>query len=165
MTTLNLVPAFFYFGDSNSTKFKGLHNPLNLWNGWANPLIHSDSIQAVLDVLHDDEYQIAKMDGNKVYLKELQYDDVEADILEPIVIDGEVYYDFFYLGFCFESMSLARYEERLHQEARDLMDEINDAHKWDSKLSLDEYLMTHFDDLTNAEMSDIQTLLDKFYNL
>lgn len=165
MNNSNLAPAFFYFGESNSAKFKGLHNPKSTWNGWANPLIHHESVQAVLDVLHDGEYQLAKMDGNKVYLRDLQFEDNEADILEPIVIDGDVYYDFGYLGFCFEAMDVYKYEERLHQEARDLMDYIDFVRGWDSKLSLDEYLMTHFDDLTNAEMSDIQTLLDKFYNL
>lgn len=165
MNNSNLVPAFFYFDESNSAKFKGLYNPQSTWNGWANPLINHESVQAVLDVLHDGEYQIAKMDGNKVYLKDLQFEDNEADILEPIVIDGDVYYDFGYLGFCFEAMDVSDYEESLHQEARDLMDYIDFIHGWDSKLSLDEYLMTHFDDLTNAEMSDIQTLLDKFYNL
>lgn len=61
--------------------------------------------------------------------------------------------------------TLARYEASLHQEARDLMDAINDAHDWDSKLSLDEYLMTHLNYLTQDEFNDIQTLLDKFYNL
>jgi hypothetical protein len=61
--------------------------------------------------------------------------------------------------------NLIDYTEALHQEARDLMDAINDAHKWDSQLSLDEYLMTHFDGLSDAEINDIKTLLDKFDNL
>lgn len=165
MNTSNLVPAFFYFDESESKKtFKGLHNPSNRWNGWDNPLIAKEYVNDVLEILHCD-YQIAKMEGDNVYLQDLQYDDVEAEILEPIEIDGIIYYDFGWLGLCFESMSFSKYEERLHQEARDLMDTINYVHKWDSLLSLDEYLMTHFDDLTNAEMSDSQTLLDKFNNL
>lgn len=57
------------------------------------------------------------------------------------------------------------YEEALHQEARDLMDAINKAHDWNSLLSLDEYLFDHFDDLSQSEINDIKTLLDKFENL
>jgi succinate dehydrogenase flavin-adding protein (antitoxin of CptAB toxin-antitoxin module) len=45
------------------------------------------------------------------------------------------------------------------------MDGINYMHKWDSQLSLDEYLFEHFDGLSDAEINDIKTLLDKFDNL
>lgn len=166
MTNLNLVPAKFYFDESETNVFfDGLHKPGNTWNGWAMPLISKDSINDVLEILHDDEYQIAKMDGDNVYLQDLSFDDNEADILEPIEIDGQIYYDFSWLGFCFQSKGIAQYEDYLHQKARDLMDDINFDHKWDSKLSLDEYLMTHFDDLSEAETNDIKTLLDKFDNL
>lgn len=166
MTNLNLVPAFFAFdGFNTDLSFKGLHNPESRWNGWAMPYISSDSIEKLLSILHDDEYQIAKMQGQNVYLKNLQYEDSEAEILEPIEIEGEIYYYFGWLGFCFYAMPMAKYENRLHQEARDLMYSINYAHNWDSQLSLDDYLATHFDDITNQEFCDIQDLLDKFNNL
>ncbi len=165
MNNQNLVPAKFYFDESETNVFfDGLHKPGHTWNGWAMPLISKDSINDVLEILHCD-YQIAKMDGDNVHLQDLSFDDNEADILEPIEIDGKIYYDFSWLGFCFQSKGIADYEESLHQEARDLMDAINDAHKWDSKLSLDEYIMTHIDDLSQAEVNDIKTLLDKFDNL
>jgi hypothetical protein len=162
MNNSNLVPAIFSFDGEG--KFKGFHNPERTWNGWAMPYISVNSIHDLINELNGEYYSLI-FDGDNLVID--YADDFEStqDILEPIVIDGDVYYDFGWLGFCFEAMDVADYENRLHQEARDLMDTINYCHKWDSKLSLDEYLMTHFDDLTNAEMSDIQTLLDKFYNL
>lgn len=161
MNTSNLVPAFFSF-DGEGTPMKGLHDPKRNWNGWSMPYISADSIPNLISQLNVEYYKASIIDGDKLSLIYIDCDELIVDLLEPINIDGQIYYDFAWLGFTFEKID---YEERLHQEARDLMDTINYVHKWDSLLSLDEYLLTHFDDLTNAEMSDIQTLLDKFNNL
>ena len=109
MNNQNLVPAIFYF--ENNETFFGLHNPSSHWNGWSMPLISKDSINYLLKILHDGEYQIAKMDGDNVYLRDLSFDDNEADILEPIEIGGKIYYDFSYLGFCFQSRLITQHDE------------------------------------------------------
>jgi|LakMenEpi03Aug12_release.lakeMendotaPanAssembly.Ray.scaffolds.fasta_scaffold449299_2 hypothetical protein len=162
MNNQNLVPAIFSFDGEG--KFKGFHNPQKNWNGWAMPYISVHSIHDMINELNG-EYYCLGFDGDKLVID--YADDFEStnDILDPIEIDGEIYYDFGWLGFCFESQSIADYEESLHQEARDLMDGINYMHKWDSQLSLDEYLFEHFDGLSDAEINDIKTLLDKFDNL
>jgi hypothetical protein len=161
MTNSNLVPAQFTF-DGEGTPMLGLHNPTRFWNGWAMPLISAESMPNLVSQMNVDFYQIDYIEGGRVTIFFQDDCDVVVDYLEPIEIEGKIYYDFAWLGYTFATID---YEESLHQEARDLMDAINDAHKWDSQLSLDEYLMTHFDGLSDAEINDIKTLLDKFDNL
>lgn len=104
MNNENLVPAKFKFDELNST-YIGLHNPASRWNGWANPFISEKSIKKLLRHLNNPEYLIAKMQkDNSVYLLDLQYEDIEAEILEPININGENYYYFGYLGYCFNAI-------------------------------------------------------------
>jgi hypothetical protein len=101
MTNQNLVPAIFYF-DESENHFIGLHNPQRTWNGWEMPLICINSINDLMSELNGDYYQL-KFDGDKL---EIGYsDDLETivDILEPIEIDGKIYYDFAWLGLCFQS--------------------------------------------------------------
>jgi hypothetical protein len=106
MNNENLVPAKFKFDELNSV-YIGLHNPSSTWNGWANPFISEKSIKKLLKDMNSPKNLIAKMQkDNSVYLLDLQYDDCEADVLEPIQIDGENYYYFGYLGYCFNSIKI-----------------------------------------------------------
>jgi hypothetical protein len=103
MNSENLVPAKFYFDESEFNKtFIGLHNPQRTWNGWEMPLISIESINDLISELNGDYYQL-KLDGDKI---EIGYsDDLETivDILEPIEIGEKIYYDFAWLGLCFQS--------------------------------------------------------------
>ena len=60
---------------------------------------------------------------------------------------------------------MINYEDSLHQEARDLMESIDNNHGWSSLLSLDEYLFEYWDDLSETEVASIKSLLDKFDEL
>lgn len=152
-----------YDEDEEWNEMRAICDVNKSWNGWAMPYIHEDSIQKFIE-LTSWEGNVFTLLPNGDLLSIVPEDDYEETI-KPEIIDGEKYYYLGNEGLCFAFVPLAEYEESLHQEARDLMDDINDAHKWDSKLSLDEYLMTHFDDLTESEINDIKTLLDKFDNL
>jgi hypothetical protein len=157
-----LVEGFVYY-DEDGSDMKAICDINKKWNGWAMPYIHHSSIEKFIK-LTSWEGNVFTLLPNGDLLSVVPEDDYEETI-KPEIINGEKYYYLGNEGLCFEFTNAFDYEESLHQEARDLMDAINLIHKWDSLLSLDEYLMTHFDDLTNAEMSDIQTLLDKFNNL
>ena len=39
------------------------------------------------------------------------------------------------------------YEDKLHDKARDLMEELDEKYGWDNMISLDEYLYEYFDNL------------------
>lgn len=57
------------------------------------------------------------------------------------------------------------YEERLHEEARILMEELDEKYGMDNMISLDEYLYEYFDLLTEGEKKAINYLLNQFSNL
>lgn len=57
------------------------------------------------------------------------------------------------------------YEERLHEEARILMEELDEKYGMDNLISLDEYLYEYFDLLTEGEKKTINYLLNQFSNL
>lgn len=164
---IETIPTKFTKGfvsyDEDGTEMKAICDENKSWNGWAMPYIHEDSIQKFIE-LTSWEGNVFTLLPNGDLLSIVPDDDYEETI-KPEIIDGEKYYYLGDEGLCFDFTSAWDYEEGLHQEARDLMDEINDAHKWDSKLSLDEYLFEHFDELTESEINDIKTLLDKFDNL
>ena len=106
MTNPNLVPAKFKFDEMKSF-YIGLHNPTSTWNGWANPYISEKSIKKLIRHLKVNSELIIKMQkDNSLYILDTQYNDNEADILEPIEIDGENYYYFGYLGYCFNAIKI-----------------------------------------------------------
>lgn len=57
------------------------------------------------------------------------------------------------------------YEEKLHEEARILMEELDEKYGMDNMISLDEYLYEYFDLLTEGEKKTINYLLNQFSNL
>jgi len=106
MTNQNLVSAKFKFDEMKSF-FIGLHNPSSTWNGWANPFISEKSINKLIKELRKSECLIVKMQKDKsLYILDTHYNDYEADILEPIEIDGQIYYYFGYLGYCFNAIKI-----------------------------------------------------------
>jgi hypothetical protein len=106
MINENLVHAKFKFDELKSV-YIGLHNPLSRWNGWANPFISEKSIKKLIRHLKVNDELIIKMQKDKsLYILDTQYPDYEADILEPIEIDGQIYYYFGYLGYCFNSIKI-----------------------------------------------------------
>ena len=57
------------------------------------------------------------------------------------------------------------YEEKLHEEARILMEELDEKYDMDNMISLDEYLYEYFELLTKGEKNTINYLLNQFSNL
>ena len=54
------------------------------------------------------------------------------------------------------------YEDKLHQNALELMDKLDDKYNMYNVLSLDEYLIEYCDILSNDEQLEICNLIDKF---
>ena len=57
------------------------------------------------------------------------------------------------------------YEEKLHEEARILMEELDEKYDMNNMISLDEYLYENFELLTKGEKNTINYLLNQFSNL
>lgn len=57
------------------------------------------------------------------------------------------------------------YEEKLHEEARILMEELDEKYDMNNMISLDEYLYEYFELLTKGEQNTINYLLNQFSNL
>lgn len=57
------------------------------------------------------------------------------------------------------------YEEKLHEEARILMEELDEKYDMNNMISLDEYLYGYFELLTKGEKNTINYLLNQFSNL
>ena len=56
-------------------------------------------------------------------------------------------------------------EEVLHEEARNLMIELDTKYGMDNMISLDEYLCEYIEILSENEIKSIDNLLSRFYNL
>tara|TARA_R110000803_G_scaffold135661_3_gene202613 strand:+ start:1285 stop:1455 length:171 start_codon:yes stop_codon:yes gene_type:complete len=54
------------------------------------------------------------------------------------------------------------YEEKLHEEARILMEELDEKYDMNNMISLDEYLYEYFELLTKGEKNTINYLLNQF---
>ena len=101
MNNSNLVPAKFYFSEFNSL-YDGFHDPSRNWNGWAMPMISEKSIKQLIKDLYDPEYMgIFMRQNGDVYIYDMSLDS-EPEILSPIEVEGKIYYDFAWLGLCFE---------------------------------------------------------------
>ena len=57
------------------------------------------------------------------------------------------------------------YEDKLHDKARDLMEELDEKYGWDNMISLDEYLYEYFDNLELRDRDRINNLLTAFSNV
>ena len=57
------------------------------------------------------------------------------------------------------------YEDKLHDKARDLMEELDAKYGWDNMISLDEYLYEYFDNLESRDKDRINNLLTAFSNV
>ena len=91
------VSGHAYFEDSK--RFKAIHNPNHRWNGWAMPYIHHSAVKAVC--------KLTSWDGQKVTLNKegivtIQQDGEDPVLIEPVVINGEIYYYFGNEGWCWE---------------------------------------------------------------
>lgn len=105
--------------DSNHYKALLRHNPKQYWNGWAMPLIHESHLPQILEELSAtttektiDSTHPQHGDGNEPsrelcidfeYLKADEHD-VEDYIIWKSTHNGETYYDFGYLGLCFQQV-------------------------------------------------------------
>jgi len=54
------------------------------------------------------------------------------------------------------------YEDKLHDKAVMLMEDLNEKYGWDNMISLDEYLYKYWDDLTQRDKDKINNLLTAF---
>ena len=54
------------------------------------------------------------------------------------------------------------YEDKLHDKAVILMEDLNEKYGWDNMISLDEYLYKYWDDLTQRDKDKINNLLTAF---
>ena len=54
------------------------------------------------------------------------------------------------------------YEDKLHENALELMDKLDDKYNMYNVLSLDEYLIEYCDILSNDEQLEVCNLIDKF---
>jgi hypothetical protein len=57
------------------------------------------------------------------------------------------------------------YEDKLHDKARELMEELDEKYGWDNMISLDEYLYEYFDNLESRDKDRINNLLTAFSNV
>lgn len=101
MTNQNLVPAIFVFDETKKYEMKGLHNPLNRWNGWYMPYIHENSIYKFIEQTNCDEF-IASIIDEKLKIVELCEDEYYISWIAPDEINGQNYYNLGYLGLCFD---------------------------------------------------------------
>ena len=53
-------------------------------------------------------------------------------------------------------------EDKLHFQAIELMNELNEKYKIDDMLSLDEYLIEYRNKFNNEEINEINNLINKF---
>jgi len=103
MNNSNLVPAKFTF-DGEGTPMLGLHNPTRFWNGYAMPFISADSMPTLVSQLNVDFYQVDYVEGGRATIFFADNCDVVIDYLEPIEIDGKVYYNFADFGYTFDTI-------------------------------------------------------------
>jgi len=54
------------------------------------------------------------------------------------------------------------YEDKLHDKAVMLMEDLNEKYGWDNMISLDEYLYKYWDNLTQRDKDKINNLLTAF---
>jgi len=54
------------------------------------------------------------------------------------------------------------YEDKLHDKAVILMEDLNEKYGWDNMISLDEYLYKYWDNLTQRDKDKINNLLTAF---
>lgn len=57
------------------------------------------------------------------------------------------------------------YEDKLHDKARELMEELDEKYGWDNMISLDEYLYEYSDNLESRDKDRINNLLTAFSNV
>jgi hypothetical protein len=93
------------------------------------------------------ELQEAIHNGESVYLCESLAEEMNATDEDSGYFWTEIFYYFI--------------RPELENKARDLMEEINDAHEWEHTLSLDEYFSELEDELTEEEKEKIESLLQR----
>lgn len=78
--------------------YRALVNVNARWNGWLKPLLLQADAKKMLNDIMCNEWGEWNEENDIIYITT----DGDTYILEPIRIDGKMYYDFGNLGWCFE---------------------------------------------------------------
>lgn len=91
------------FDGDKKTNLKAICNPNDLWNGWHKPYIHTTSIKKLCKILSLDGYMNCQMNFGQLQILTFCDGKIENEsIIEPSVINGEIYYYLGNEGFVFD---------------------------------------------------------------
>ena len=104
----NLVKGIANFEGEVSTNMIAYANPKSTWNGWATPYIHYHFVNELIQMLSHPENTYT-WEGENV---RVIYGDEYNVLIEPQIINGEVYYYFGNEGICFDFEPLKESERK-----------------------------------------------------
>lgn len=98
-----MTEGFTFIGEPKP-RFKALINDNYRWNGWAAPYVHTSEVKRLCKYLSVDGHVftlLGKGGTIKVEMdKGTEYE--HEDVIQPEIINDELYYDFGSIGYCFE---------------------------------------------------------------
>lgn len=112
----NLVKGIASFEGETASNMVAYCDPSKRWNGWAMPYIHADYIEDLIARISYEDC-ILEMSGDNIRVYEYYEGEIQNSyVIEPVLlggdnyyklndvnlIDGEMYYDFGFMGLCFD---------------------------------------------------------------
>jgi hypothetical protein len=104
----NLVKGIANFEGEVSTNMIAYANPYKGWNGWAMPYIHHYFVDELIQMLSHPENTYTWEEKNVRVI----YGDEYNVLIEPEIINGDVYYYFGSEGICFDFKPLKESERK-----------------------------------------------------
>lgn len=112
----NLVKGIASFEGDESTNMVAYCDPSKHWNGWAMPYIHSNHIDDLIARISYEDCYLERSGENIMVIEYYQGEIQNTYIIEPVLlggenyyklndvnqIDGEMYYNFGFMGLCFD---------------------------------------------------------------
>ena len=104
----NLIKGIASFDGEMSSNMVAFCDPKNTWNGWAKPYIHHYFVDELIQMLSHPENTYTWEEKNVRVI----YGDEYNVLIEPQIIEGEVYYYFGNEGICFDFEPLKESERK-----------------------------------------------------
>jgi hypothetical protein len=104
----NLVKGIANFEGEVSTNMIAYANPKSTWNGWATPYIHHYFVDELIQMLSHPENTYTWEEKNVRVI----YGDEYNVLIEPEIINGDVYYYFGNEGICFNFKPIKESERK-----------------------------------------------------